>query len=397
MDNDGKNGWDTPPSSTLSELDFVSAHRSLSAGGLPVTYGLIGLFAVLYLVSLWISSRFLPFSFTPNLISLTLMGAMNPEEVLERHEWYRTLTATLLHGNILHLVLNSYALLIVGRFLEPLLGKFWYFTLFLVGGLGGSLLGLKANSPEVVSVGASGAIMGLFAVLGMSSVRVPKGKLRTALQVDAVQVLIPSLLPLGLSIGGGKIDYAAHLGGAIAGVLGSLALLRVWRRGTISPGAPGLARGLFFLSVLAYLGAVGDALYSGRVSYQEYRSLVDLKDLVVPNDEYRKLKLEERSAVAKMRVKYPRDPRLLWIEASFEVEGRNYASAEKKLREALAEEKLIATLFPNSQIKERIQVTLAEVLVLQGKTGEGKETAKPFCGTPLLQRVAPNMKKELCP
>lgn len=256
MDNKTEWKWDES-SDSLTESEFIVAHRKLSAGGTLVTFLLLAIFAAAYLLSCYLSSPAGGFSATPDSLVLLVLGAMNSFAVLEHHEYYRLLTATLLHGNLLHIALNGYALLIVGKFLEPLLGRGWFLFAFALGGLAGSLVGLKTNDSQVISIGASGAIMGLFAVLGMTSFRVPRGRIRTALRIDAIQVLIPSLIPLGLSIGGGKIDYAAHLGGAIGGVVAALFMFCFWKKGAIYP-----VRG----TVAKVVGAVAIGIYAAACS-----------------------------------------------------------------------------------------------------------------------------------
>jgi hypothetical protein len=59
--------------------------------------------------------------------------------------------------------------------------------------------------------------MGLFAAMLVASAHYPPGPIRTGLQLNAVYVLIPSLLPPAGALQGDQIDYASHFGGAIAG------------------------------------------------------------------------------------------------------------------------------------------------------------------------------------
>lgn len=251
-------------SSVQSERDFILTYRTLSSRGAPVTYALLVIFVIVYAISLYITSKLVGVSSQPITGVLVLLGAMNPQAVLSGGQTFRLLTATLLHGSILHLLLNGYALFIVGRFLEPLLGKFWFFAAFGIGGLAGSLLGLKTNAANVISVGASGAIMGLFTLLGLVSFRVPQGALRRALRVDALQVLIPSLVPLGISIGGAKIDYAAHLGGALGGVAAATILFPFWPKGEAQPAQGSVAKFFAMITLCLYLWAIGETVSSLR-------------------------------------------------------------------------------------------------------------------------------------
>jgi rhomboid protease GluP len=78
--------------------------------------------------------------------------------------------------------------------------------------------------------------MGLFAAMLVISMHFPPGALRTGLQMNAIYVLIPSLLPLASALQGHMVDYAAHFGGAIGGVVVGLVVLRVWSQTEVSPG-----------------------------------------------------------------------------------------------------------------------------------------------------------------
>ncbi len=75
-------------------------------------------------------------------------------------EWWRLLTGGFLHGGILHLGLNMYALWFLGQLLEPALGRVQFALLYVVSLLGGSF-GVMLLSPDAPTVGASGAIFGL--------------------------------------------------------------------------------------------------------------------------------------------------------------------------------------------------------------------------------------------
>lgn len=97
------------------------------------------------------------------------------------------------------------------------------------------------GSARFISVGASVAIMGLFAAMLVASVHYPPGPIRSGLQLNAVYVLIPSLLPLAGGLQGDQIDYASHFGGAIARVAVGFVMLAVWSPREPWPGLRGVA------------------------------------------------------------------------------------------------------------------------------------------------------------
>ena len=79
-------------------------------------------------------------------------------------QYYRLLTGIFLHGNIVHLLFNCYALYVLGGQIESFFGKFKYIIIYLFSGLTGSLLSITLSG-NVGSIGASGAIFGLMGAL----------------------------------------------------------------------------------------------------------------------------------------------------------------------------------------------------------------------------------------
>ncbi len=160
--------------------------------------------------------------------TLLTLGAMNPGRV-QAGEWYRLLTATVLHVSPEHLLFNSLALLIAGWQMEAVLGRAWFLTALFAGGLGGSVFDLAVNPPNVTSAGASGAIMGLFAAGFMAAFRLPAGtQARWGLQLRSLQILVPTLLPWLFGPAGSPVDHAGHAGGVLGGALIGVWLWKHW-------------------------------------------------------------------------------------------------------------------------------------------------------------------------
>ena len=134
-------------------------------------------------------------------------------------EWWRLLTATVVHGSIIHLGFNMYALYIVGPIVEALYGRPLYVTFYILCGLAGSLASfLFLANP---SVGASGAIFGMFGLLAVSTyIHKPAlGRQARSLTGQIVMLIVINLV-IGFGVGGvfgAQIDNAAHIGGLIAG------------------------------------------------------------------------------------------------------------------------------------------------------------------------------------
>jgi membrane associated rhomboid family serine protease len=134
-------------------------------------------------------------------------------------EWWRLLTSTLLHGSILHLLFNMYALYWLGPQLERALGHTRFAALYVLSALGGSVASYWFSDLRTVSVGASGAIFGLITatiVIGRET-RTDVSQLIVLLGINAV---IGFLQP--------GIDWRAHFGGAVAGA----AVAYIFTKGT---------------------------------------------------------------------------------------------------------------------------------------------------------------------
>ncbi len=138
-------------------------------------------------------------------------------------EWWRLLTSMFLHGGIMHLFLNIYGLIIAAIFVEPILGRKKYFILYILSGLCGSLASIWWYS-NTISVGASGAIFGLYgAILGLLLTNAfPKNGKKGILIMIGIYVGINLLW--GLT---GGIDNAAHIGGLLSGAIIGIILYKL--------------------------------------------------------------------------------------------------------------------------------------------------------------------------
>jgi membrane associated rhomboid family serine protease len=128
---------------------------------------------------------------------------------------YRLLTSMFIHYGVLHLLLNMWALWMLGRSLEAALGPLRYVGLYLLAGLGGSVAGY-VFSPDAIGAGASGAIFGLFAALFVVLKR---------LRRDTSSVIPVILINLVLTFTVPNISIAGHLGGLVVGGLVALGLV----------------------------------------------------------------------------------------------------------------------------------------------------------------------------
>jgi membrane associated rhomboid family serine protease len=196
-----------------------------------MTYSII---AVTVVVSLL---QEMPFGARPlvDLLQLNKFAVMDGE-------YWRLLTVALVHGGMFHLLMNMYALWIVGPLAEALYGRALFLAIYLLSALGGSVASyLVLPNP---AVGASGAIFGLFGLV-FASTFFHKPLLRA--QARAITSQIGVLIVLNLIIGFGigsfaRIDNAAHVGGLLVGgwlgliiaPAGAMTLRAMWQRNDTS-------------------------------------------------------------------------------------------------------------------------------------------------------------------
>jgi membrane associated rhomboid family serine protease len=136
-------------------------------------------------------------------------------------EYYRLWSVTLLHGDYLHLAFNMYALFLAGTIVERWYGSIRFGAFYLACAAAGSTASFVFGG-DVPSVGASGAVFGLFGVLLTAGwLHHPVDRQARGLVNQLVFLVIINLV-FGFS-SGGSIDNAAHLGGLAAGLwLGAL-------------------------------------------------------------------------------------------------------------------------------------------------------------------------------
>lgn len=130
-------------------------------------------------------------------------------------EYWRLFTAMFLHFGLLHLMVNMWALWILGRYVEGALGPVRYLALYLIAGVGGDVAAYLF-SPEKFTAGASGAIFGLFAALFVINRKLGRDN-------SGVIGLILINLALGIFLRN-HISLAGHVGGLIIGGLLALGL-----------------------------------------------------------------------------------------------------------------------------------------------------------------------------
>lgn len=173
----------------------------LGSSSTPVTFALIGLCMVAYVADLVAPEVGNAAVFAP------VIGAAQP---------WRFLAAAFMHSGIWHLLLNMYALALIGQGLERSLGRWRFLAVYLLSALAGNVCVLLLASPGDVSwvtgtVGASGAVFGLFGALLV---------LQRSFGADSSGLF--AVIAINLAFGfmpGMNISWQAHVGGLVMGLL----------------------------------------------------------------------------------------------------------------------------------------------------------------------------------
>jgi membrane associated rhomboid family serine protease len=165
-------------------------------------------------------------------------------------EYYRLFTAMFLHYGALHLLMNMWALWVLGRTLEAALGSVRFLVLYLVAGLAGNVAAY-VFAPSALSAGASTAIFGLFAALFIVMKR---------LRRDTSSIVPILVINIAISFLPG-VSLAGHFGGLVAGAVVAFALAY----------APAKTRNLMVTgTVLGLLGVMVVAVVLKTASLQAF-------------------------------------------------------------------------------------------------------------------------------
>jgi rhomboid protease GluP len=130
---------------------------------------------------------------------------------------FRLIASQFVHGGLVHLINNLYGLLFAGLFLMPVVNKGNLIVCYLLCGLGGSTASVLVH-PATISIGASGAIFGLFGIL-LALLLLRDARLEETRKYILLNAGIFVALNLVIGATSRGIDNAAHLGGLLTGAL----------------------------------------------------------------------------------------------------------------------------------------------------------------------------------
>ncbi len=171
----------------------------------PVTFSIMAVTVAIYVVGMLSSG----------LDDLLFQNLAQANWLVAAGDWWRIFTAALLHGSLMHIGFNMYALYLFGPRMEQQVGSSSFAALYVAAAGAGGLTSYLLGSIEQVSIGASGAIFGLFGAwifVAWKLRHTPGGRsMFTQLFVLLAINVVISFTP--------GIDGFAHLGGFVAGIV----------------------------------------------------------------------------------------------------------------------------------------------------------------------------------
>ncbi|GAA2652897.1 rhomboid family intramembrane serine protease [Streptomyces vastus] len=200
----------------------ASQPRTLAGGTVTedprlITKILVGLNLAFFLVQLSVGSSF---EERFELLGLAYVPGLGSVEGVAEGQWYRLATAMFLHGSVIHIAFNMLSLWWIGGPLEAALGRARYIALYATSGLAGSALTYLLAEPNQPSLGASGAIFGLFGATAI---------LMRRLNYDMRPVIALLVINLIFTFGWSNIAWEAHIGGLVGGVVIGYAMVHAPR------------------------------------------------------------------------------------------------------------------------------------------------------------------------
>jgi rhomboid protease GluP len=183
-----------------------------SSRGAPAVWALILLNVAMFGVELM-------FGGATNSVTLHYLGALEPDAVIVRHEYWRLLTALFLHYGALHIAFNLYALYLLGPALESIIGSLKFTVSYLVSGLGSSagvvLLRAIGLTDADQLVGASGCVMG---VIGVSAGLLLRHRQSPLAGRRLRNIIVIVVLQTAFDLSTPQVSLAAHLSGFVTGL-----------------------------------------------------------------------------------------------------------------------------------------------------------------------------------
>jgi len=225
-------------------------------GDSPATVVLIALNVIAFIAEIGTGSGGISSAQSPLLREFGLIGG-----AVANGEWYRLVTAGFLHAGLMHIGFNMVALWFLGEVLEPSIGTVRFVLIYFASLLAGSFGAILLSGDTTLTVGASGAVFGIFGAMFVIARGRGLGHIASQIGIILGINLLLTFTISGISIGG-------HLGGLAAGVICG-ALVIAGERGRLGASARAIEYGgmiavgaLSVLAALAVAHPIPKFLYS---------------------------------------------------------------------------------------------------------------------------------------
>lgn len=303
-----------------------------------------------------------------------LGGGMIREVILQNGEWYRLFSTSWFHASYVQWILNVAALYSGGQKLEVLVGRAWWFTLFVITGALGAAVALWQVEPMTpILFSPTGGILGLSGVSLVLLKPLPPGPQKTFVLKGVLPMLTFGLLAIFTSQTGWAA-YFGYVGSFLSGLILGFLFLRFGER-------PGFGKlGVLFGVACVALGITcGLKIVGSQKTYQQELKLARLLTPPKPLEEAENMETvpEQLKALQDLKTRYPQDPRLYMYEAWIQLEGHNPQAAALTLKQALS---MGMDILKEDKIAEaKLRELLAKALLDQGLEKEAQEAFQPAC------------------
>lgn len=326
---------------------------------------------------------------------LDLQGGLSRPHVQEG-QWWRLLTAPLMHASSTHLFANLLSLLLVGVLLERRIGRAWFMVIFCAGALTGGLVSLMFLPVKTVAVGASDAVI----ALGMAGLCLQMRAYSIHRQGAWMIALFSQVAILPLLPGDPTVDLAGHIGGAIAGVAMYALLTTLWSPDSDMPAARVPARIIAGFGWLAAVIGVFTLILCFPGNLQAWGAQSPTPNLIprsVLPESYEARKRMGRSLVEA----FPDDPLahyLCFLTLAGRRTGDHEAEARQEAELTLVTVKTTGERY--ARMENQFRISMASELARKYKDlPAARAMAAPACGD---RTLSPGLRKlilvgKLCP
>ncbi|RFS24527.1 rhomboid family intramembrane serine protease [Chitinophaga silvatica] len=179
---------------------------------IPVTLTLLGVNTIAFILITLKGADF----WKGNGLLLLHYGANYWPFTILRNEYWRLISSMFLHAGIMHLTTNMIGLIVGGYFLEPVLKRWKFVTLYLLTGIIANFISIYYHR-TTIGVGASGAIFGIYGVFIalLTTNLFPSTIRKTFLAYIGLFILLNAITALIAE----DMDNIAHLGGFLSGII----------------------------------------------------------------------------------------------------------------------------------------------------------------------------------